>query len=56
MSGSLPGSKFQISVPQHKRYLPAGPGDENALFEVGVEVFDMLSRPEPPIPEECRLR
>ena len=56
MSGSLPGSKFQISVPQHKRYLPAGLGDENALFEVGVDVFDMLSRPEPPIPEECRLR
>lgn len=56
MSGSLPGSKFQISVPQHKRYLPAGLGDENALFEVGVDVFDMLSRPAPPIPEECRLR
>ena len=56
LSGSLPGNRYQVGLPDHLRYLPAGLGNENDFFGLAVEVFEFLRTPTLPIPGECRLR
>lgn len=56
LSGSVPGSRYQIGLPDHQRYVPGGLRHEDDFFEVAVEAFEFLSRRVPPIPAECRLR
>lgn len=56
LSGSLPGNRYAIGLPDHLRYLPAGLGNENDFFGIAVEAWELLRSPALPIPPECRLR
>lgn len=56
LAGSLPGQRYPVGLPDHQRYLPAGLGNENAFFRVGVEAYEFMKAKAPPIPAECRLR
>ncbi len=56
LSGSLPGNRYAIGLPDHLRYLPAGLGNENDFFGIAVEAWELLRSPALPIPAECRLR
>lgn len=56
LSGSLPGNRYQIGLPDHLRYLPAGLGNENDFFGLAVDVWEFTRSPSLPIPAECRLR
>ncbi len=56
ISGSLPGNRYAIGLPDHLRYLPAGLGDENDFFGIAVEAWEFLRTPTLPMPDECRLQ
>jgi len=56
LSGSVPGNRYQIGLPDHLRYVPGGLRHEDDFFEIGVELYEFLSRRVPPVPAECRLR
>src|SRR5262245_21232488 len=56
LSGSVPGNRYLIGLPDHLRYVPGGLRHEDDFFDVGVELYEFLSRRVPPVPAECHLR
>jgi len=55
LAGSVPGNRYQVGLPDHLRYVPGGLRHEDDFFEIGVELYEFLSRRVPPVPAECRL-
>jgi hypothetical protein len=56
ITGSDRGRKYQPSEPIEKRYLPKGLATSNPMFDTAISYWDFLSVPEPPVPDELRLR
>ncbi len=56
LAGSVPGSRYQIGLRDHLRYVPGGLRHEDDFFEVAVELYEFMGRRVPPVPVECRLR